>query len=317
LSTPPTFFQRVHHVCVAVDDMDRAVAFYESIGIGPWHDYRSLTEFTEFEAPGYEPEACLGVVYKWAMIGDFQFQLVQPGAGRTPQSDFIDKRGPGLYHIGFAVADLAAAEEEARGFGLGYVARGRRPDGSGFCYFDTRAQAGVTLEIRQSPGTDYRGGAAPADSPPAPTKETPFTSAHHVCVLVPDADRATEYYSPLGISPWAALPPLTDLVSLDGASADAIQGIDYRLAQVPGLQIQLGQPGEAPTPQGKFFAEHGPGVFQFGFSVDDVDRAEAQARDLGLEVLLRGRRADRSGFTYFDTYESAGVVLQVRQTPSS
>jgi hypothetical protein len=31
------------------------------------------------------------------------------------------------------------------------IARGRRADGSGFTYFDTASDVGVTLEIRKSP----------------------------------------------------------------------------------------------------------------------------------------------------------------------
>jgi len=33
-----------------------------------------------------------------------------------------------------------------------------------------------------------------------------------------------------------------------------------------------------------------------------------------VAVLARGRRADRSGFTYFDTRAGAGVTLEVRKT---
>ncbi len=32
-------FRELHHVCVVVRDIDQSVAYYESIGIGPWQDY--------------------------------------------------------------------------------------------------------------------------------------------------------------------------------------------------------------------------------------------------------------------------------------
>lgn len=147
---PP--FDKVHHLCIAVEDIDAAMGFYESVGVGPWHDYPPLEGFTELDVP--ERDGFLELVYKWTMIGDLQLQLVQPGPEPTPQRQFLDAHGDGLYHLGFVVDDADRGEQEAQALGLTVSARGRRPDGSGFTYYDTRAQAGVTLETRQSPEDD-------------------------------------------------------------------------------------------------------------------------------------------------------------------
>jgi hypothetical protein len=48
--------------------------------------------------------------------------------------------------------------------------------------------------------------------------------------------------------------------------------------------------------------------------VPDRDGAEAEGRALGLAVVARGSRADRSGFCYFDTRDDAGVVLEIRKS---
>ncbi len=40
-------FSKLHHLCVVVHDIDRAQAFYESVGIGPWHDYPPLRRVHE------------------------------------------------------------------------------------------------------------------------------------------------------------------------------------------------------------------------------------------------------------------------------
>jgi hypothetical protein len=80
-----------------------------------------------------------------------QLQLCQPSTLDSPQRRFLDTVGEGVYHIGFEVADLGAADAEGQRLHLGVVARGRRADGSGFCYFDTREALGVVLEVRKSP----------------------------------------------------------------------------------------------------------------------------------------------------------------------
>jgi methylmalonyl-CoA/ethylmalonyl-CoA epimerase len=139
----------VHHICIAVHDMERAVAYYESVGIGPWHDYPPLEEFTRLDVP--DPDGFRNLSYRYAWIGDFQLQLVQPGPDPTPQRRFLDEHGEGVFHLGFEVPDADAADARAAELGIAPLMRGRRANGSGFTYFDTADRAGVVLEIRQSP----------------------------------------------------------------------------------------------------------------------------------------------------------------------
>ncbi len=117
MSTP---FAKVHHICIAVPDIDAAIAYYESLGIGPWHDYPPLEQFTTLDVP--DPDGFRRLDYRYAWIGDFQLQLVQPGPEPTPQRRFLDEHGEGVFHVGFEVP-----------------------------YYDTADRAGVVLEIRQSP----------------------------------------------------------------------------------------------------------------------------------------------------------------------
>ena len=142
-------FSKVHHLCVVVHDIDEAVGFYESVGIGPWHDYPPLSAFTELD--GVDPEEFGRLVYRYAWIGELQLQLVQPGPGATRQRRFLETHGQGVFHVGFEVEDADAGEAAATTMALGVLMSGRRDDGSGFTYFDTAARAGVILEVRQSP----------------------------------------------------------------------------------------------------------------------------------------------------------------------
>jgi methylmalonyl-CoA/ethylmalonyl-CoA epimerase len=142
-------FAKVHHICIVVRDIDAAQSYYESVGIGPWHDYPPLLQFADLRVP--DTAGFLALVYRYACVGDFQLQLVQPGPEATPQRRFLDQRGEGVFHVGFEVPDADAAEKEAAALGVAPLMSGRRPDGSGFTYFDTADVAGVVLEIRQSP----------------------------------------------------------------------------------------------------------------------------------------------------------------------
>lgn len=143
-------FQTLHHVCIVVRDMEKSVAYYESIGVGPWMDFPSLDAFRgELAVP--DPDAFVKLHYRYANLGNVQLQLCAPPPGNTAQRAFLDSRGEGVFHLGFTVADCDQAESDALALGLQMKMRGRLPNRSGFTYFDTAEKgAGVTLEIRAS-----------------------------------------------------------------------------------------------------------------------------------------------------------------------
>jgi catechol 2,3-dioxygenase-like lactoylglutathione lyase family enzyme len=146
-----TPFRELHHVCIVVRDIEASVAFYESIGIGPWQDYPPLTEYTRLTVPS--PDAFYALKYKLANVGSLQLQLCQPPELDCPQRRFLDSRGEGVFHIGFESdpdSDLDETAAAGASLGLNVLARGQRDNGSGFIYFDTADDAGVVLLARKT-----------------------------------------------------------------------------------------------------------------------------------------------------------------------
>lgn len=143
---------------------------------------------------------------------------------------------------------------------------------------------------------------------------TMFRTLHHICVVVRDIDRAVAYYESIGIEPWQPYPPLTEYTSLDVPHPAAFAAMQYRFVNLENVQLQLCQPPELDCPQRRFLDTYGEGVFHIGFE-HPYETAATAGADVGLRVLMRGRRDNGSGFVYFDTLEQAGVVLMTRQTP--
>jgi len=142
-------FAQIHHISVVVRDIDAAVTFYESIGIGPFKSYPPIKEYVKIDVP--DKKGFYNLTIKCAQIGAVELQLIQPGAGQSLYKDFLDKKGEGVYHLGFVVDDIEKSGVEVKAMGLGVISSGRRENGSGFSYLDTVDKAGVTLLIRQSP----------------------------------------------------------------------------------------------------------------------------------------------------------------------
>jgi catechol 2,3-dioxygenase-like lactoylglutathione lyase family enzyme len=145
--TTTTPFRTLHHICIVVRDIDKAVAYYESIGIGPWQDYPPLADYTRLNVPNRE--AFMQLKYKLVELDNFQLQLCEPPALDCPQRRFLDEHGEGVFHIGFEY-DVEQAVNAAEALGVAPLMRGQRENGSGFVYFDTRDQAGTILLARRT-----------------------------------------------------------------------------------------------------------------------------------------------------------------------
>jgi catechol 2,3-dioxygenase-like lactoylglutathione lyase family enzyme len=142
-----TSFRTLHHVCLVVHDIDASVAFYDSIGIGPWQDYPPLDEYTTLSVP--DPNAFKALKYRFVNLDNVQIQLCEPPKLDCAQRRFLDTKGEGVFHLGFE-AELDAAVANAAAVGLDVMMRGERENGSGFVYFDTLDAAGVVLMNRKT-----------------------------------------------------------------------------------------------------------------------------------------------------------------------
>ena len=84
----------VHHVGIAVDDLDASVLVYEEL-FGARLEHRESVEDQGVEAASLR-------------IGESRIELLSPLGPDTPVGRFLAKRGPGMHHVAFEVDDVAA-----------------------------------------------------------------------------------------------------------------------------------------------------------------------------------------------------------------
>ena len=84
-------FQALHHICIVVHDLDKTVAYYETLGMGPWFDYPKSSPYVQFEVPN--PSASDEMRYKCVDLDNVQLQLCQPSLLDSPQRRFLDQHG--------------------------------------------------------------------------------------------------------------------------------------------------------------------------------------------------------------------------------
>lgn len=85
----------------------------------------------------------------------------------------------------------------------------------------------------------------------------PFGQVHHVCIVVPGIEAAQAFYESVGITGWQECPPLVDYTDLDVPDDAAFFGMKYGYTDTPGLQPQLCEPNDGPSPQRSFLDRTG------------------------------------------------------------
>jgi methylmalonyl-CoA/ethylmalonyl-CoA epimerase len=94
----------VHHVGVAVDDLDDAISTYERL--------------FDAEVAGRETLEERGVEAASLQVGTGHVELLAALGPETPVGRFLAKRGPGMHHIAYEVDDLTAELERLQSEGV-------------------------------------------------------------------------------------------------------------------------------------------------------------------------------------------------------
>jgi methylmalonyl-CoA/ethylmalonyl-CoA epimerase len=99
--------KRIHHVGVAVTDLDGSIELYRS-AFGAELVHRAVSDQEGLEA------ALL-------RTGDGEVELMSATRDDSPVGKFLARRGPGLHHVAYAVEDIEGALAAARAAGVDVI----------------------------------------------------------------------------------------------------------------------------------------------------------------------------------------------------
>lgn len=127
----------IDHVAIAVRDLEAAIAYYADT-FGATVDHREVVE-----SDGVE-EALLKVAESYV-------QLLTPTRHDSPVAKALDKRGEGLHHIGYRVADCQVAFDAMVASGSIPIDSGPRPGSRGttVAFFHPKSSFGTLIELVQ------------------------------------------------------------------------------------------------------------------------------------------------------------------------
>ena len=139
-------FSKIDHVGVVVRNLDKAIDYYQSLGLGPFRQ-KDISVLTDKKMYGKPTDFELKMAT--AQMGPIMIELIQPVEEAPVQEEFLESKGEGINHIAFSVDDLDKEEAKLVEKGLEVILSVRRTTGGGGSYFDTREVGGVIMELIQ------------------------------------------------------------------------------------------------------------------------------------------------------------------------
>jgi methylmalonyl-CoA/ethylmalonyl-CoA epimerase len=135
---------RIDHVGIACRDLAATIAFYESV-------FDLTVASREVNEVQGVREAMLHVAD--APVGASWIQLLEPLGPDTPVGRFIARRGEGIHHVGYGVADIRAALETIGARGVRLIDERPRHGsmGASIAFLHPAGVGGVLTELVQAP----------------------------------------------------------------------------------------------------------------------------------------------------------------------
>jgi methylmalonyl-CoA/ethylmalonyl-CoA epimerase len=126
---------RIAHIGIAVRAIDEMLPFY-----------RDLLGLEEHPLDDSDGARIAGL-----SAGPQLVELLEPNAPDSPISKFLEKRGPGIHHICFAIADLDATLARCRDKGIRLIDQSPRmgAEGKRIAFLHPASTGGVLIELTE------------------------------------------------------------------------------------------------------------------------------------------------------------------------
>ncbi|MBB6520246.1 VOC family protein [Pseudoteredinibacter isoporae] len=247
------------------------------------------------------------------------FDLLQPLYGKSKVADFLEERGPGIFHVQVSPEYLQGKEanqlpvfERATADNSHLKSRNAYQQK----WLDSYAQLGVYLSTaKRAPAEDLFWGVV---NTKALENAPPLDNARlaQIGIIVASADNTAKAWKTLlGLGPWVFVdfkPPMTSNGQYLGAVGKAYSEVHVAYGQWFDLQIELLQPVAGPTPHRDYLRKHGDGAHHFSLGrLPEHDQLQAHLMSAGFQLQMQ---SDNGGegrtATYIASEQELGWVLE-------
>ena len=126
--------EKIHHIGIAVHNLDEALTFYrDTLGL-PVHKQATIEE--------------QGVKAALLTIGQSEIELLEPLSPESTVGRFLERKGEGMHHICFQTPDVAAELEGLKRKDVQLIDQQPRSGLAGMiCFLHPKASRSVLVEL--------------------------------------------------------------------------------------------------------------------------------------------------------------------------
>jgi methylmalonyl-CoA/ethylmalonyl-CoA epimerase len=130
--------QRIHHVAVVVDDMEKSLAF--------WRDALGMQMHELRDVPSEQSQVA------FLPLEGSEIELVRPTTGDSGIAKYLAKRGPGMHHICLEVDDIAGMLTQLKARSVRLINEDARvaADGRKYAFVHPESTGGVLVELYEA-----------------------------------------------------------------------------------------------------------------------------------------------------------------------
>lgn len=125
----------IEHIGIAVQSLDESIPYYEKV----------------LGLKCYAVEEVVDQKVKTAFfkVGDTKIELLEPTADDSPIAKYLEKKGPGIHHLAFAMPDVDKSLEEAEENGVRLIDKTSRQgaEGLNIGFLHPKSTGGVLTEF--------------------------------------------------------------------------------------------------------------------------------------------------------------------------
>ncbi|HEV3188191.1 MAG TPA: methylmalonyl-CoA epimerase [Acidimicrobiales bacterium] len=127
----------IDHVAIAVRDLEAAIAWYADV-FGAIVEHREIVDSD-------------GVEEALIRVADSYVQLLTPTRGDSPVAKYLEKKGEGLHHVAYRVADCTVALAAVKAAGYQVIDEVPRPGSRAttVAFIHPKASFGTLIELVQ------------------------------------------------------------------------------------------------------------------------------------------------------------------------
>ena len=125
----------IEHIGIAVNNLEESISYYETIlGLKCY----AVEEVTDQK-----------VKTAFFMVGQTKIELLEATSDESPVAKFIDKKGPGIHHLAFAMDNVAEALKDAENKGIRLIDKTPRGGAEGLTigFLHPKSTGGVLTEF--------------------------------------------------------------------------------------------------------------------------------------------------------------------------